>query len=99
MTNVSFTIQYNINSILDEVNPIKVEGLDYGLWGLMFVNDTIITTTSCEDLANKLDSIKSWMTNNQMEINPAKCGVMEINTEEYCHEEDHCTTTAMTFQT
>ena len=68
-----------INDILDDITPLQVEGLEHGLRGLMFADDTVILADSHTDLQNKLNSINRWMINNAMEVNPSKCGVMEIS--------------------
>lgn len=68
-----------INDILDDIQPVTVEGLEHGLRGLMFADDTVILANSHTDLQIKLESINRWMVNNAMEVNPSKCGVMMIN--------------------
>lgn len=45
----------------------------------MFADDTVILADSHSDLLTKLESISKWMTDNAMEINPSKCGVMRIS--------------------
>ena len=55
-----------------------MEGLEHGLRGLMFADDTVIVADSFSDLSEKLESINKWMNNNAMEVNPSKCGIMEI---------------------
>ena len=77
-----FNIYYN--SVLEEINPVEVEGLNQGLRGLMFADDTVLLAESREDLVKKIAKVKNWMTENAMEINPTKCGIMEINTDAYC---------------
>lgn len=67
-----------INDILDDIEPVNVQGLEYGLRGLMFADDTVIVAESHSDLTVKLESVNRWMTDNAMEVNPSKCGVMEI---------------------
>lgn len=67
-----------INDLLDDINPIEVPCLPGGLRGLMFADDTVILADSYSDLSEKLKVVKKWMTQNAMEVNPAKCGIMEI---------------------
>ena len=67
-----------INDILDRIRPIEVEGLCHGFRGLMFADDTVIAAESLEDLNNKIKIIQEWMSENSMEINPSKCGVMLV---------------------
>jgi len=57
---------------------VSVEGLQHGISGLMFADDTVILADDLKDLQIKLDSINSWMSYNAMEINPSKCGIMII---------------------
>jgi exonuclease III len=73
-----------INSLLVKINPVQIEGLRYGLKGLMFADDTVIAADSRLDLEEKLGIIQHWMIENQMEINPEKCGIMEINQDSFC---------------
>ena len=70
-----------IDDLLDNIEPIDVEGLENGFRGLMFADDTVIAADNFNDLKNKLDIINNWMNNNEMEINPSKCGIMIINKE------------------
>ena len=67
-----------INDILDSIAPVEVPGLQQGLSGLMFADDTVILAESHSDLVAKLESVSKWMIDNAMEVNPSKCGVMEI---------------------
>ena len=67
-----------INDILDDINPVPIPGLELGLRGLMFADDTVIIADSRHDLVSKLESIKQWMIDNAMEVNPSKCGIMSI---------------------
>jgi endonuclease/exonuclease/phosphatase (EEP) superfamily protein YafD len=67
-----------INDILDEIIPLRVEGIEQGLRGLMFADDTVIMAENHTDLSVKLESINRWMNDNAMEVNPSKCGIMEI---------------------
>jgi hypothetical protein len=68
-----------INDILDNISPLAVEGLEHGLRGLMFADDTIILAESHSDLSDKLSLVNNWMGDNAMEVNPSKCGIMEIH--------------------
>lgn len=67
-----------INDILDDINPVEIPGLHNGLRGLMYADDTVIVAKTFSDLSEKLESINRWMINNAMELNPSKCGIMEI---------------------
>ena len=83
-----------INDLLDNIKPVPVIGLENnisinitqenptgklsGLRGLMFADDTVIAATTQEDSIDKLNKIDHWMVDNAMEINPSKCGIMEI---------------------
>lgn len=71
-----------IDDLLDEVQPVEVEGLNNGLRGLLFADDTVILAESKDDLEQKLKSISKWMDMNSMEINPSKCGIMIISDQE-----------------
>jgi hypothetical protein len=68
-----------IDDLFNEIQPIEVEGLDNGLKGLLFADDTVILAESKNDLELKLKIINRWMNENSMEINPSKCGVMIIS--------------------
>ena len=70
-----------INDILNSINPVEVPGLQNGLRGLMFADDTVILADSILDLTTKLCSIDRWMIDNAMEINPSKCGIMVIRSD------------------
>jgi hypothetical protein len=76
-----FNIYYD--SILKQQEPISVEGIQGGLRGLMFADDTVIVASTREELVNKLHLISIWCKENYMELNPSKCGTMEINSDEY----------------
>ncbi len=67
-----------INDILDKIIPVEVQGINNGLSGLMFADDTVILAESYSDISEKLNSINEWMIDNAMEVNPSKCGIMEI---------------------
>ena len=67
-----------INDLLDKIRPIRVEGIPEGIKGLMFADDTVILADSESDLNQKLTLIDKWMKENHMEINPSKCGIMDI---------------------
>ena len=67
-----------INDILDDIPPVEVGGLEQGLRGLMFADDTVILADSHTDLQSKIESVKQWMDSSAMEINPNKCGIMAI---------------------
>lgn len=71
-----------INDILNNTQPVPIPGLEHGLRGLMFADDTVIIAESHRDLVSKLDGIHTWMADNAMEINPSKCGVMLITSSE-----------------
>ena len=68
-----------IDDLFDKVQPVEVEGIRGGLKGLLFADDTVILAESKNDLDQKLKVIEEWMKENSMEINPSKCGVMQIN--------------------
>ena len=68
-----------INDLLDEIAPVRVPGLEHGLKGLMFADDTVIVAESRDDLICKLSSIRRWMEAMSMEVNPSKCGVMIVS--------------------
>ena len=67
-----------INDLLDGIRPVEVPGLEHGLRGLMFADDTVIIADDYQDLVEKLAAIERWMSMNAMEVNPSKCGVMVI---------------------
>ena len=67
-----------IDDLLDDIRPVEVEGLNEGLKGLLFADDTVILAESEKDLESKLITIEKWMDENSMEINPIKCGIMQI---------------------
>jgi len=71
-----FNIFYN--SVLEGIEPLEIDGLDFGLRGLMFADDTVIFAKDRNDMINKLVIVNSWMESNQMEINPTKSAIMEI---------------------
>ncbi|MGL5708804.1 MAG: RNA-directed DNA polymerase, partial [Aeromonas sp.] len=77
-----FNIYYN--SILDKIKPVDVERIPAGLKGLMYADDTAILATDRQDLSEKLATINRWMIENAMEINPSKCGIMEIDPDPFC---------------
>ncbi|MGL5636332.1 MAG: RNA-directed DNA polymerase, partial [Bacteroidales bacterium] len=76
-----FNIYYD--SILKEMDPVPVEGINGGLKGLMFADDTVIVGRTRSELVNKLAIIENWLSINAMELNPSKCGIMEIDTDPY----------------
>ena len=67
-----------IDDLLDNIEPVEVEGLECGLRGLMFADDTVVVAKDYNDLKDKLKLIEEWMKNNLMEVNPAKSGIMVI---------------------
>ena len=69
---------YYINDLLDGINPIQVEGLQNGISGLMFADDTVIFAESFDEMNEKLVRVSRWMDDNLMEVNPSKCGVLVI---------------------
>ncbi len=71
-----------IDDLLDPIDPIYVPGLSNGIRGLMFADDTVIFADSPEELTSKLSLVKAWMVENDMEVNPSKCGVMVIGEQE-----------------
>ena len=70
-----------IDDLLDDIEPIEVEGLASGFKGLMFADDTVVAAKDFDDLRCKLKIIERWMEDNEMEVNPSKCGIMIINKE------------------
>ena len=70
-----------IDDLLNDIKPIEVEGLINGFKGLMFADDTVIAAENFSDLKSKLNVIERWMEDNEMEVNPSKCGIMIINKE------------------
>ena len=64
---ILFNIFYN--SVLENIEPVKIDGLQQGLRGLMFADDTVILAETRNDLVNKLNCIQKWMKENWMEIN------------------------------
>lgn len=67
-----------INDILNDIRPVQIPGMEQSLRGLMFADDTVVFAESYSDLSEKLESIRQWMNDNAMEVNPSKCGVMMI---------------------
>lgn len=67
-----------INEILDRIRAVPVPGLSDGLKGLVFADDTVLVSDSVSDLKEKLIAIREWMSDNAMEVNPSKCGIMVI---------------------
>lgn len=67
-----------INSILTDIEPVKVEGLPPGLKGLMYADDTVIVGDSVNDIKYKLGKVQTWLANSGMELNPSKCGLMIV---------------------
>lgn len=53
-------------------------GIEQGLRGLMFADGIVIVADTFSDLTEKLESVNKWMRDNAMEVNPSKCGIMEI---------------------
>jgi endonuclease/exonuclease/phosphatase (EEP) superfamily protein YafD len=68
-----------VNDMLENINPIYVPGLKHGIRGLNFADDTVILAENHADLINKVEKIRVWMSENSMEVNPSKCGLMYIN--------------------
>jgi hypothetical protein len=68
-----------INDILEGMTGCPVEGLQEGLKGLLFADDTVVVASSREELRDKMMLIELWMSTNGMGLNPSKCGVMEIS--------------------
>lgn len=75
-----FNIFYD--DILAHQQPVLVEGLASGVRGLMFADDTVLLAETRQELVEKLGVIKAWTDENSMEVNPSKCGLMEITTDQ-----------------
>jgi exonuclease III len=74
-----FNIYYD--DVLENIEPIHIEGLRNGLAGLMFADDTVIFAETRHDLHAKIQVIDRWMTENNMELNSSKCGVLAMTNE------------------
>ena len=53
MPNIARLFNICIDDLLDEIKSIKVEGLENGLKGLLFAEDTVITAESMGSLIYK----------------------------------------------
>lgn len=70
-----------VNDILKDCRGVEVIGLGSPLKGLLFADDTVLAAESDEIMASNLVKIALWCSENRMELNPGKCGVMRINGE------------------
>jgi hypothetical protein len=67
-----------IDSILDNMKKIYIPGINEGISGICYADDTLIFAESEYDMQEKLDTLQSWASANYMEINTDKCALMKI---------------------
>ena len=66
-----------INDLIPRISKIKVPKIsDVGC--LLFADDTVILSNNSKDLNLQLIKVEEWCNENGMEINIAKCGLMEV---------------------
>ncbi len=67
-----------INDIMSEMNTIDIPDCNESTKGFLFADDLVLFSDTKEDLRDKLRKLETWMTNNLMDVNLKKCGVMSM---------------------
>ena len=67
-----------IDDILIKMKGISFPGVEDGPAGICFADDTLILAETKEELREKISAIETWVAQNGMEINIAKCGLMVV---------------------
>lgn len=67
-----------INDLMDDMPPVPVPGMDAGMPGICFADDTLLFANDQADAQEKLNRVEEWMNNNGMSVNVSKCGIMSI---------------------
>ncbi|KAL6121643.1 hypothetical protein NUSPORA_01416 [Nucleospora cyclopteri] len=69
----------SIDDIFANIKPISVACIENNkFYGTLFADDTLILSESQEEMIEKLEQVKYWMCDNNMEVNTEKSGIMRI---------------------
>ncbi|MGL5595115.1 MAG: RNA-directed DNA polymerase, partial [Cetobacterium sp.] len=71
-----------IDDLLDNMDKLEIPLLDEGIAGFCFADDTLLLGSNLDDIQNKINELKKWTTENYMEVNAKKCGIISFNNDE-----------------